>query len=159
MSFSYELVGAHDGLKGIYRLSRDAKNIMEDMSMAGVNKMRDLLIADMRRGKSGVLYRHLNMSRRSSSASGDETPAVQSGKLVKSITTYRVSSQGDRYAGRAAIGAGRGLPRSYAFYLEYGTSKMAPRRLLGRSLVAWQDQIEGAMWDEWNKRKGSYNVK
>lgn len=92
----------------------------------------DWMVADMQGGKSGRQYSHLPNQ---SSAPG-ESPAVQSGDLVRSLeqvleldVTARATAVVSSDDNKAAM-------------LEYGTSKMAPRPFMRPSIDENKQAIE-----------------
>lgn len=153
-SFSFRVEASHGGLILLRNFSRNPKSLLEKMSIAGGEKLKEKLSQDMDNPKSGIFYRGLD---RRSSAPG-ESPAVQSGDLKASLKVGRVSAP--RGVGRAAFTAGQGLPRSYAFYLEFGApaNNMAPRAFMRRSAEIWNADAVNAMLAVWHQHKRGIGV-
>jgi HK97 gp10 family phage protein len=139
----YKTVAQRDGMIKLRRFSENPKTNLDKIALRGAKKMMQLTEAAMREDKTGTWWpQHPNRS----SAPG-EFPAKQSGELIASFRTGVVSSP--RNHGKAIFGAGNKLPRSYAFYLEYGTMHMAPRPFMRRAAVQFRKEVQAEMRKEW----------
>jgi len=139
----FEMWAEHDG-KRLLESKAPKANELEQMSLAGAKTLRTLVIADMLRPKHGRWY---NINGRPHQASADgESPAVLTGALAASMRVGIAPRKG-KNIGRAFLAAGRGLPRQYAFYLEYGAPahNMAPRSLLRGGADKYRSEVIGAV--------------
>lgn len=88
-----------------------------------------------KRGKPVKLTRKQREARKYTASAPGEPPAVRFGRLRNSIR-YRVTGKGVNLAGLV----GSGL--EYAPYLEFGTSRMAPRRFLGPTIEREKGEVK-----------------
>lgn len=137
------VVGQHDGLLQLKRFSDSPRTILEQIAFAGAQAMGGEIVKAMTEPKSGMWWAHLP----NRSSSKDEFPAVQSGALLNSMRIFVMKSPAS--TGIAAVGFGKGLPRNYAFYLEYGTMYMAPRSYARRAAVQFRAETIEAMGTKW----------
>ena len=110
---------------------------------------------DMKKTKSGKRYRIYNgisgalkRPRLHKASSENETPAVITGKFRKSID-FKVLGNKTLEFGSGA----HGLAKDYARILEVGSSKMAARQPLGRTVKKYQNQVNTNIVKEINKQK------
>lgn len=118
-------LGSLQGLDGKFRAG-----LMQASHMAGQLLVRTSQQGILSGGKSGRVYDHPKAGTYQASAPG-EYPANVTGANLRSIG-YEVPS--DRY-----FWFGAGAPHSG--YLEGGTSKMAPRPMLGNAVRDAGDQV------------------
>lgn len=143
LSVTLSVKANHDGLRALKGFSDKPETVLQAIAFAGAQRLAGELIKAMASPKSGVFWPWLPNR---SSAPG-EFPAIQSGDLVNSIRVFTSKSKAKQ--GLAHVGIGAGLPRSYAFYLEYGTMYMAPRPLARRAAVQFKGETIQAMRDAW----------
>jgi len=142
----FEMWAEHDG-KRLLESKAPKASELEQMSLAGCKTLDKLIKADMLGPKSGRFYRiDGRLHQASINRDQAESPAVLTGALMRSMRTGIAPRKG-KNIGRAFLAAGRGLPRQYAFYLEYGAPahKMAPRALLRASADKWRAEVIGAV--------------
>ena len=120
------------------------------------------LKADMKKSKSGRSYRvyqgvggALKRPRLHKASSANETPAVITGNFRKSID-FKVLGNSTLEFGSGS----EGLAKDYARVLELGSSKMAARKPLGRTVKKLQSRVKSNIAKEINKqmRAKSFNV-
>lgn len=143
LALSISVNANHDGLLALRGFSDRPETTLQAIAFAGAQRLAGEIIKAMASPKSGVFWPWLPNR---SSAPG-EFPAIQSGDMVNSIRVFTSKSGAKR--GLAHVGIGAGLPRSYAFYLEYGTIHMAPRPLARRAAVQFKAETVQAMRDAW----------
>jgi HK97 gp10 family phage protein len=99
----------------------------EEVRNAAVSLIMDTL-------KTGRIYRRRGVEHRASAP--DEAPASDTGRLVNSIRTdYRLAELTGIVSASTA----------YAAYLEYGTSRMAPRPYMRPALASRRAAIEAGL--------------
>lgn len=131
-----------------------SKGIRRGAYISGKELVADLK-QDMKAGKSGKTYKiykgvggkSLKRSRLHKASAAGESPAVITGEFRKSIDfVVRGSKQ-------LEFGSGSGgLATKYAKILELGSSKMAARRPLGRTVSKLQNQVKTNITRELNKQ-------
>jgi HK97 gp10 family phage protein len=120
MDFSFKV----EGLDQFKAASKDIqKNLEKELLIALDASGRQVVSVAkksiMQGGKSGRLYKRRTVVHRASAPG--EAPANDTGRLVNSIVSEVTKTEM-----AATVSAGKGIAK-YARYLEYGTSKMAPR--------------------------------
>lgn len=129
------------------------KAIRRGAYISGKQLVADLK-ADMKKPKSGRTYtvysgiggKALKRPRLHKASSASETPAVISGEFRKSIDFKVRGNRGLEF------GSGNeGLAKEYARALELGTSRMAARKPLGRTVKKLQNKTQTNVTKEINK--------
>jgi HK97 gp10 family phage protein len=155
----------------MFRLIEDAQNHKSDAAFRklpahitkgirmGAYISGKQLVADLRKDmskkKSGRRYRvysgvggALNRPRLHKASGENETPAVITGRFRKSID-FKVLGNKTLEFGSGA----NGLAKDYAKILEVGSSKMAARKPLGRTVKKLQNQVNTNIVKEINKQQ------
>lgn len=148
LSVSADVRANHSRLMALKGFSDSPKRPLQAAALAGANTLREHLARELSSSGSGIWWSHLPAR---SSAPG-EYPARQTGRLVESLRTGVVDSPANQ--GRAVLGAGRNLPRHYAFYLEYGTAHMEPRPFMRRSAEQYSVEVYRSVRSEIREQMG-----
>lgn len=125
------------------RLQGKMKKLDHDIQLAAVRGLMNVRqpIEDSAKSrvlsgaKSGRIYRRRNPTRNHQASAPGQSPASDTGKLVKSI-----KAAVDPVQFTLTLGAGE-----HARELEYGTYKMAPRPFLRRTLREFRKRIISAL--------------
>lgn len=115
MSITIRIEGLEELRRSLTNLDTRIDDVIQDAIEGGVLKAHTEIVDDIHRGPAtGRVYRRKNITHRASAPG--EAPMTDRGRLVNSIKF-----------GLEPNGAFVGSALAYATYLEYGTSKMAPR--------------------------------
>ena len=146
------------GNEKTYKANRDlprhiTKGIRMGAYISGKQLVADLR-QDMSKTKSGRSYKiykgvtgDLKRPRLHKASSSSETPGVVTGEFRKSID---FAVRGNK---TLEFGSGsEGLAKDYAKVLELGSSKMAARKPLGRTVKKLQNQVQTNIKKEINKQ-------
>jgi len=138
-----------------------AKGIRQGSAISGKALVSDLR-KSMKETKSGKTYRvykgiggkKLKRSRLHIASSSSQTPAIITGNFRKSIDFKVLGSS------RLEFGSGsRGFAKDYARVLELGSSKMAARKPLGRTVEKLGNQVAHNISKQINKGLKSLGFK
>ena len=154
---SFRLIADPDNHKSIDAFRDLPNHISKGIRMGAYISGKELvasLKADMKRPKSGRSYRiyqgvggALKRPRLHKASSASETPAVITGKFRKSID-FKVLGNSTLEFGSGS----EGLAKDYARVLEFGSSKMAARKPLGRTVEKLQSKVKSNITKEINKQ-------
>lgn len=115
---SVELQGEKEFRRALAQAAQDVKNQTEAVVVATAIEMRADIVKSIQRGPaSGVTYEKYKPRRTHTASAPGQPPMSDTGRLANNIYFERL---GDL---TAAVGS----TLAYAYYLEYGTSRMAAR--------------------------------
>lgn len=112
------LEGSDQMRAALREMSSDTREAVSKAVIGTALELRGDVVKTIQRGaKTGRVYRKYNPSRIHQASAPGQAPASDTGRLANSITFERVSD----------LTASVGSVLAYATYLEYGTSRIAPR--------------------------------